>query len=121
MDYSKITTSDNCCTIEGEDATLYYTYIRDIDKIEVEYNDGRHEEFEREECENNMVYEIKDFINMVKKGENMEHYRAVSLNTMRNNEEEIFDVDCCSCFDGWLWAKEASSCHSNRYTSKQCG
>ena len=83
MDYSKITTSDNCCTIEGEDATLYYTYIRDIDKIEVEYNDGRHEEFEREECENNMVYEIKDFINMVKKGENMEHYRAVSLNTMR--------------------------------------
>ena len=65
MDYSKITTSDNCCTIEGE------------------YNDGRHEEFEREECENNMVYEIKDFINMVKKGENMEHYRAVSLNTMR--------------------------------------
>lgn len=85
--YSKITQGYTPSQIQGEDGTLIIDAIEDTRKIELVKRNGTHQVFEIEKHENNMYYEISDFIRLVKNGEINHQHRLYSLMEM-----EIIDT-----------------------------
>lgn len=80
--YSKITQGYSPSQIQGEDGTLLIDAIEDIRRIELFSRDGSHQVFEIEKRDNNMYYEIADFISIVKSGDTDHPHRLYSLTEM---------------------------------------
>lgn len=85
--YSKVTDSVNQTVFQGEEGSILVDKISRPKQIEILYRDGRKEEIPVEAPENNMVYEVQEFVRLVK--ENcMEHpYRKYSIETARVVDE----------------------------------
>lgn len=81
--YSKITNQFPCCQIMGEAGIMSIDEIADTRHIELLYRDGRREVFDIEKYDNNMVYEVMEFENLIS-NHNINHkYRFNSIETMR--------------------------------------
>ncbi|TMV49659.1 Gfo/Idh/MocA family oxidoreductase [Paenibacillus mesophilus] len=67
--YSKITHSSLPSEIQGENGNLVIEKISQPEKVEIRYRDGTVENLTRDQADNTMVYEIKEFINLIKSGQ----------------------------------------------------
>lgn len=66
--YSKITHSSLPSEIQGENGNLVIEKISQPEKVEIRYRDGTVESLTRDQADNTMVYEIKEFMNLIKSG-----------------------------------------------------
>lgn len=82
LTYSKITQGYIPNQIQGEDGTLIIDAIEDTRRIELIRRSGERQVVEIEKRENNMYYEVADFINLVKNGEIDHPHRQYSLMEM---------------------------------------
>lgn len=89
--YSKITASVNPSVIQGEKGSILLNHIGSPTEIEIRLRKGDRDGLEDGTCEklpykpveNNMIYEIQKFYDLIKE-ENVEHpYLDISLNTIR--------------------------------------
>ena len=89
--YSKITASVNPSVIQGEKGSILLNHIGSPTEIEIRLRKGDRDGLEDGTCEklpykpveNNMIYEIQKFYELIKE-ENVEHpYLDISLNTIR--------------------------------------
>ncbi|MDF2716708.1 MAG: oxidoreductase [Paenibacillus sp.] len=67
--YSKITHSSLPSEIQGENGNLVIEKISQPETVEIRYRDGTVENLTRDQADNTMVYEIKEFINLIKRGQ----------------------------------------------------
>ncbi|TYR79350.1 Gfo/Idh/MocA family oxidoreductase [Priestia megaterium] len=67
--YSKITNSYLPSEIQGEKGSIIIDKIHTAEKVEIHYNDGTVEDVTVDQSHPPMYYEIKEFIDLVKKGE----------------------------------------------------
>ena len=65
LNYSKITNGFSQSHIQGENATMLIPKIAEPYEIKICYRNGEVKTIKREHCENNMIYEIKEFINLI--------------------------------------------------------
>lgn len=63
--YSKITDSNLPCEIQGEKGTMYFNTITAPQDIIIKYRDASEERFSDITCQNNMIYEIETFIEVI--------------------------------------------------------
>lgn len=87
--YSKITDSYLPTEIQGELATMVIDKINHLKKIEIRYRDGRVEDITREQTPKLMHYEIREFMELAKRGERQSatNTHAISLYTMEIMDE----------------------------------
>jgi predicted dehydrogenase len=67
--YSKITHSSLPSEIQGETGNIVIGKISQPETVEIRYRDGTVEDLTREQADNTMVYEIKEFLGLIKRGE----------------------------------------------------
>lgn len=67
--YSKITHSSLPSEIQGETGNIVIGKISQPESVEIRYRDGTVEDLTREQAENTMVYEIKEFLGLIQRGE----------------------------------------------------
>ncbi|MDF2715007.1 MAG: oxidoreductase [Paenibacillus sp.] len=67
--YSKITHSSLPSEIQGEIGNIMIGKISQPETVEIRYRDGTVEDLTREQAGNTMVYEIKEFLGLIKRGE----------------------------------------------------
>jgi scyllo-inositol 2-dehydrogenase (NADP+) len=67
--YSKITNSTIPSEIQGEDGSIIIDSISDPKKVEIQYRDGSIEDISMNQEENTMYYEIREFVDLIKRGE----------------------------------------------------
>lgn len=82
LECAKISTSHAECVIEGEKGTIYLPYVRDMETFRIVYHNGEEVEIRRKKGENTFIYEIIDFIEMVKTGKDYKKYKQISLDTI---------------------------------------
>ena len=87
LTYSKITQGYIPNQIQGEDGALIIDAIEDTRRIELIKRKGDRQVFEIEKRENNMYYEVADFIDLVKNGEINHPHRMYSLMEMEVMDE----------------------------------
>lgn len=80
--YSKITNSHIPSQIQGENGVMIITNITKPRKIIIKYNDDSEEEIDVETCENNMIYELRTFIDAIENNKKLDYYNEVSLKAM---------------------------------------
>jgi scyllo-inositol 2-dehydrogenase (NADP+) len=66
--YSKISNSSIPSEIQGEDASMIIHRISQPAKVEIVYRDGKTEELTEPQHSNTMVYEIREFIGLIRDG-----------------------------------------------------
>lgn len=81
--YSKITNSGTPSQIQGENGVMVITEIPNPRKIIIKYNDNTEEEIEVEKCENNMIYELRTFIDVIENKKQVNYYNEVSRKSIR--------------------------------------
>lgn len=79
IQYSKITKGTLPSQIQGEEALMLIDAIQDTRRIELSYRDGSKEEFLIEKEENNMFYEVKEFVRLVQTNCVEHEYKGSSL------------------------------------------
>lgn len=79
IQYSKITQGTLPSQIQGEEALMLIDAIQDTRRIELSYRDGSKEEFLIEKEENNMFYEVKEFVRLVQTNCVEHEYKGSSL------------------------------------------
>ncbi|RXT06426.1 Gfo/Idh/MocA family protein [Ammoniphilus sp. CFH 90114] len=67
--YSKISDSYLPSEIQGENGCIIIDKINQPRKVEIRYRDGRIEDISQPQVDKSMYYEVKAFINLVKKGQ----------------------------------------------------
>lgn len=67
--YSKITETNIPSEILGEKGSIVIDHISTADKVEVIMRDGTREDISRPQEKNQMVYELKEFLSLIEKGE----------------------------------------------------
>lgn len=77
--YSKITDAILPSQIQGEEGSMIIEEIPDTKKIKIRYRNGQWEEIEISKKENNMYYEIEEFIRLILQKESTEEYNQFSL------------------------------------------
>ena len=98
--YAKITDAILPSQIQGEEASMIIEEIPDTKKIRIRYRDRHWEEIEISKKENNMYYEIKEFIRLIQeKGSAREHnqYSLWELEVMDEARKQmgiVFPADC---------------------------
>jgi len=81
--YSKISNSQLPSEIQGEEGCIIIHHINAIDKVEIIYRDGWKEDISNHYIEDDLYYELAEFINTIESGElistlnSHEHSRAV--------------------------------------------
>ncbi|MED4585913.1 Gfo/Idh/MocA family oxidoreductase [Brevibacillus choshinensis] len=87
--YSKITDSYLPAEIQGEKATMVIDKINHLKKIEIRHRDGRVEDVTRPQTPKLMHYEIREFMELVKRGalESATNTHANSLITLEIMDE----------------------------------
>lgn len=63
--YSKITDSFSPSEIQGEKGTMIIEKISNMENIKIHYRNGEVEDISQVHLENNMYYEVKEFINLI--------------------------------------------------------
>lgn len=97
LTYSKITQGYIPNQIQGEDGTLIIDAIEDTRRIELVKRGGDRQVFEIEKCENNMYYEIAEFLILVSE-KNVQHpHRQYSLDEMEVIDEIKTQVKLSFC------------------------
>lgn len=87
IQYSKITNSLLPSQIQGEEACMHIDAIQHTKQIELIYRDGRKEVVCIEKKENNMYYEVVEFVRLVREGCIDHEYREGSLHEMKVMDE----------------------------------
>lgn len=90
--YSKISTSDRGCEIQGEKGTITYEGITAPSNVQIIYNDGSVESLFKQLEIFDMVYEVQAFVDMIQGKESVEKYHAITTESMR-----IMDKVRASC------------------------
>lgn len=84
--YSKITDSRVSSQIQGEEGSLVIREIPDPQEVVLYYRDGRTETLEIPRTENNMVYEIREFLRLIRE-------KRYSHEYLENSQMEIELMD----------------------------
>lgn len=84
--YSKITDSRAPSQIQGEEGSLVIREIPDPQEVVLYYRDGRTETLEIPRTENNMVYEIREFLRLIRE-------KRYSHEYLENSQMEIELMD----------------------------
>lgn len=87
LSYTKITNSILPSVIQGENGVMEIIDLSSPKGIRILYNDGTEEIIPVTPCENNMIYEISQFMHAVENRDFMEENKSVSLISMRIMEE----------------------------------
>lgn len=66
--YSKITNSYIPSEIQGEDGSIIIDKISEPTNVQIRYKDGTIEDISREQNQNTMYYEAKEFVRLIKEG-----------------------------------------------------
>jgi predicted dehydrogenase len=93
--YSKISHSTIPCEIQGEDGNIVFDKMSEPTRVELQYRDGRTENYTRTQSERTMRYEIEAFIDGVRSGKR-EPYKErldVSLHTLAVMDEARRQMD----------------------------
>ena len=77
--FSKITDNINTSFIEGEEATMYIDHIADPTKIDIIYRNGNNESYKFNITNNNMAYEIEEFIRLIINNDVNNKYLSTSI------------------------------------------
>lgn len=85
--YSKVNYSTLPSEIQGEDASLVISHIASTKDMTVRYNNAFKEVVHFEQQDNNMEYEVRAFIDMVKGERCPDVYETASMNTATVMEE----------------------------------
>ena len=65
--YSKISNSYLPAEIQGEEGSLLMNRINQLDTVTIRYRNGRVEEIAIEQDEDNMIYEVQEFMDLILK------------------------------------------------------
>lgn len=89
--YSKIANSYISSEIQGENGSILIDKMNNFENIKIVYRDGTVEDIGVKQRENNMYYEIEEFIKLVE----LSHREAVysSLNTLDNTLNTMLTMD----------------------------
>lgn len=79
--YSKISTSYLPTEIQGEDGTIIIDKINEVNSVKIIYKDGSVEDLSKEKKEDDMCYEIEEFINLILKGK-----KESKINSLKNSK-----------------------------------
>lgn len=87
--YSKISNSYVPSEIQGEDGTIIIDKINGMDSVKIIYKDGTVEDISVEQDEDNMFYEVQEFIRVIQNGKKESEINSVeySLNVMNIMDE----------------------------------
>ena len=87
--YSKIANSYLPSEIQGEEGTIIIDTIHDMNKITIKYRNGKTEVISVDQIEENMMYELKEFIELINNNtlESKINSHENSLNTSKIMEE----------------------------------
>ncbi|AGX44158.1 Gfo/Idh/MocA family protein [Clostridium saccharobutylicum] len=87
--YSKIANSYLPSEIQGEDGSIIIDNIHNMSNITIKYRDGKSEVISTEQVEENMMYEIEEFVNLINTNlfESKINSYENSLNTSKVMEE----------------------------------
>lgn len=88
--YSKITETNIPSEILGEKGSIVIDHISTADKVEVVMRDGTREDISRPQEKNQMVYELKEFLSLVEKGETESKINTFELS--RKSVEILSDM-----------------------------
>jgi hypothetical protein len=97
--YSKITNSRIPSQIQGENGCMIIKEIHDTRNITIMYNDGQEEYIEINKHDNNMYYEVEEFIRLILTKESAQKHNQYSLmelsimNEVRKQIEIKFQAD----------------------------
>ena len=69
ISYSKITDERSQSEILGEKGSIVIDKVSQVKGLKIKYRDGKEENIELQVAENDMIYEIDEFVNLIKKGE----------------------------------------------------
>ncbi len=89
IQYSKITDSYVSIEIQGENGTIIIDKISTPDKVQIRYRDGSIEELTVPQVDNTMLYEVEEFIQVIKRGkcESQVNSHELSLQVMQLMDE----------------------------------
>lgn len=99
VSYSKIANSTAKSEIIGEDGVMVISDMISVREIACHYNDGTVEELEVELCENNFIYELRDFALAAEGKLDISGYQELSVMAMklmdevRRQNEIVFPAD----------------------------
>ena len=79
--HSKMTNSYVASEIQGENGTMIIDKINTPEKVEIYYRDGTIENIKKSQLSNSMQYEVKEFIDLIKKGK-LESTNNSHMNSM---------------------------------------
>lgn len=85
--YSKITNSALPSQIQGEEASMIIEEIPDTKNLTIVYRDGTREEIAIQKVENNMYYEVKEMISLIKENKSAKEHNQYSIWEIQVMEE----------------------------------
>ncbi len=85
--YSKISNSSLPSQIQGEKGCMTIKEIADTKEILIYYNDGQEEHIKIDKYDNNMFYEIEEFIRLIKANKTAQDYNKYSIMELRIMDE----------------------------------
>jgi len=87
--YSKITHSNLPCEIQGEDGNIVFDKMSQPSSVQIVQRNGSVEDVTRTQAERTMLYEIEEFMNLIRTGKTQSDVNsfAVSLQTMAVMDE----------------------------------
>ena len=97
--YSKITDSRVPSQIQGEEGTMVIWEIPDPQEITIYYRSGKTENLEIPEAENNMVYEVREFLRLIEEKDYSHKYLENSrlemelMDEVRRQQRIVFPAD----------------------------
>lgn len=87
MIYSKISNAYSPSEIQGENGSMIIEKFHSPQNVKIIYRDGNEERFEIERQDDNMVYEIQKFIDIIEKGQDFKEYNAYSRMALQIMDE----------------------------------
>lgn len=69
ISYSKITDERSQSEILGEKGSIIIDKVSQVKGLKIKYRDGKEEDIELQVAENDMIYEINEFVKVIKNGE----------------------------------------------------
>lgn len=99
LSYSKISQGYIPNQIQGENGTMIISKIADPDEVIINYRNGEGEVIHKLECNNNMIYEVKEWKRLIEEKEIHHKYIQNSINalkimdTVRKQNNILFSSD----------------------------
>lgn len=99
ISYSKINNSEMLSEIQGEEGVMTISDMISPREVICHYNNGTKEVLPVENCENNMIFEVKAFVRAIEEGTDLTEYHRLSVLSMelmekvRRQNEIVFPAD----------------------------